>query len=594
MPDMRRMAARMPLAVAGAVALAVVLLVHGFVPGLITDGPWDYLLEGDMRCLDQLGAHALTSWCHAYGQPLGYPFLSSGPLAFAGWAFMEVTGLGSYAGYLFAGALFDATALAGGYGLLRTLGTGRVVALIGALAYLLSPTVVGMGGFGGTFSGVALLPAYALLDLWLIRAFERGDRTVIAMVAAGYVAAKTCALFMDGYSFVFWALISAALWAWPVLRPGVAMRRRIVQAGTVVGASAVAVASYWLYVPAVADASPMDVFRSMGLDLSTLVLPTHYVWVFDLVGATSDHTTLWGDGTNSAYNYVGVVGLGLAGVGLVMLRRRPQVVALAAAGAIAFGLSLGPSLKIDDVRGPAQTQPTSQSYMMPTGRATVDFPWYRVYRVPGVANMRATYRWSAVTRFALVVLAALAVDRLMRRTRWRMAAGALAVLALVETAPNVPLLVSEHRDFYDSRGAMRASVVGDLQAATRPGESVFFLSPDGIYNDYLANFLVPTARLTSFNAGGDKNALLTRDAWPRPIAAVSRPQVDAGDVVRALESGDVDVVIAPLFHLRWAAYSWPPPQSGRRAARRRFARLVDDPRLNARVYPWFTTLRLPR
>jgi hypothetical protein len=594
MPDMRRIAARMPLVVAGVVALAVVLLVHGFVPGLITDGPWDYLLEGDMRCLDQLGAHALTSWCHAYGQPLGYPFLSSGPLAFAGWAFMAVTGLGSFAGYVFAGALFDAIALAGGYGLLRLLGTGRVVALIGAVAYLLSPTVVGMGGFGGTFSGVALLPAYALLDLWLIRAFERGDRTVIAVVAAGYVAAKTCALFMDGYSFVFWALISAALWAWPVSRPGVPMRRRLVQAGVVVGASAVAVAAYRIYVPAVADPSPMDVFRSMGLDLTTVVQPTHYVWLFDLVGATSNHSALWGDGTNSAYNYVGLVCLALAVVGLVTLRHRPQVVALAVAGAIAFVLALGPSLKIDDVRGPAQAQPTSQSYMMPTGRATADFPWYRVYRVPGVANMRATYRWSAVTRLALVVLAALAVDQLLRRPRWRVAAGVLAALALVETAPNVPLLFSEHRDFYDSRNAMRASVMPDLRAATRPGDSVFFLSPDGVYNDYLANYLVPSARLTSFNSGGDKNALLTRAAWPRPIAAVAGPQVRANDVVRALESGKVDVVIAPLFHLRWAAYSWPPPESSRQAAQRRFAALVDDPRLRARVYPWFTTLRLAR
>lgn len=584
----------MPLLVGGAVGFAVVLLVHGFVPGLITDGPWNYLLEGDIRCLQHLGAGALTSWCDSYGRPLGYPFLSSGPLAFAGWAFAEVTGLGSYAGYLFAGALFDAIALAGGYGLLRMLGTGRVVALVGAVAYLVSPTVVGLGGFGGTFSGVALLPAYALLDLWLIRAFERGDRRVTALVAVGYAAAKTLALFMDGYSFVFWVLISAALWAWPVLRPGVAPRRRIAEAGTVLGAHAIAVLAYWLYVPAVADPSPIAVFRSMGLDLSTLVLPSKNVWLFDVIGAASDHSDLWGDGTNSAYNYIGVAGLILAGVALVTYRRRPQVVALAVAGVVAFGLSLGPSLKIDDVRGPAQAQPTNESYFMPPGRAAVDFPWKRIYRVPGVANMRATYRWSAVTRLALVLLAALAIDRLIRRPRWRLAAGALAVLALVEIAPNVPLLMSDHRDFYDSRSAMRDSVAPDLEAATRSGESVFFLSPDGVYNDYLANYLVPSAGVTSFNAGGDKNVLLTRDAWPRPIAAIAQPKITGDEVVRALESGDVDVVIAPLFHLRWAAYSWPPSESSRQAARRRFAPLVDDPRLSARAYPWFTTLRLAR
>lgn len=62
------------------------------------------------------------------GGPVGFPLLSSGPLVSLGVAFMKLPGGGSYGGFLLAGAASCAFALAGGYGLMRRVGTGRAIA----------------------------------------------------------------------------------------------------------------------------------------------------------------------------------------------------------------------------------------------------------------------------------------------------------------------------------------------------------------------------------------------------------------------------------------------------------------------------------
>jgi hypothetical protein len=583
------------LVLAGIPLLALVLLVHGLVPGLVNDGPWDYLIEGDMRCLSAMGSEALTSWCDWYGNPNGYPFLSSGPVIFLGWALMDGLGLSSYAAYLVSSAVFDAVALAGGYGLMRVLGAGRVVALGTSVVYLLAPTTVGMLAFGGTFTGFTLLPTYALVDLLVMRAFASGGRNLMIGAAAGYAAVKTGALFLDGYSFVMSALLSAALWIPWLLRGGAPGRARALGLATLVGGHLVAVLAYNLYAPAVFDPNPLAVTRSLGLDLSTLVEPTDLIWGADLLGIGWDHGDLWGDGTNSIYNYVGFACVVLAVVAVATRRREPYVWSFAVAGVLALVLALGPSLKVGDAHPPAGERAAFQSYLMPEGAAIADLPWAGAFTLPGLETMRATYRWSGLLRLALIVLAALAIDRLARQRRTRLLAGVLAALAVVEIAPNAPTLVEDHRDNYANLGAVDAEVVPDLAAATRGSRHVFFLSSDGTPStDYLVNYLAMTSRVRAFNAGGDKNALYAQSAWPQPIGALARPELTPAAVRQALASGSVDVVIAPYFHTRWAAQFWPPRGAEQQAAKRRYAPIVKDRGLAVRQYRWFSAIRLRR
>jgi hypothetical protein len=54
----------------------------------------------------------------------------------------------------------------------------------------------------------------------------------------------------------------------------------------------------------------------------------------------------------------------------------------------------------------------------------------------------------------------------------------------------------------------------------------------------------------------------------------------------------VNVVVVPFFHLRWAAYAWPPSGSERAQARATFGAILRDPRFRVRESNWFATVRL--
>jgi hypothetical protein len=577
---------------AGAGFLFVVLLAHGFLPGYVNDGPWDYLLEGDMRCAHAMGLSALTSWCSASGLPHGYPFLSGGPVIFVGWLLMGLTGMGSHVAYLLANATFDALALAGGYGAMRLLGAGRMIALGTSAAYLLAPTVIGLRDYGGTFTGYTLLPAYAFADLLLMRLVERGERRLLAAGVAGYAAIRIAAVFLDGYSFVGSALVAVVLWGWWAVRAAPPRRRRLLGVAACLLAQALAAGIYALYAPPLVDPAPLGLFRSMSLDLVTLVRPTEFQWLPHLLGLQGGYLQLWGDGSNAAYNYLGFACVGLAVLAVVRRRRELPVPALATAGLIALVLSFGPSWKVNATHPPLPAHPTYRDYLMPAGDAALSVPWGGAYAtIPGVDQMRAAYRWSGVTRLALILLAGLAIDGLARDPRRRWLAGALTVVALAELAPNVPRLQAVYRSFHASRTALTETIVPRLAAATKRGERVYFLNDEGRFNDYLATYLTASTGLRSYNAGGDKNALYARLSWPKPIAAlaVANPSPDA--VAGALRSHAVDVIVAPYFDLRWASYVFPPAPADELAMRQAFAPILRDRRFEVRRYRWFATVR---
>lgn len=599
MPRARLPPHAVALVLASVPCVLLVLLSHGLLPGLINHGSIDMLSEAAIRCTHDLGLSAFTSRCHRFGEPLGYPLLTGGPVIAVGSVWMLVPGVNGYAAYLLAAATFETIALAGGYLLMRRLGAMRTVALITATVYLISPTVIGMRTFPGTFTGYLLFPAYACVDLLVIDAVQRRGRRGIGIALAAYAFVRTLSAFMDGYSFVASALVSALVWGAWLWRSDATPRRRALGLAGLVGANAVAALLYELYVPGSFAKDGLDLFRSMGLDLSTLVEPSEFVWFADLLGLSANHYDLWGDASNANFNYVGIC-CGALAILYLATRPRPQpvVIGLAAAGAIAFALSLGPSLKVDDVRmvASASASPLARDqYAMPASAADLSLPWGELHTaLPGIDSMRASYRWFGVTRLALVVLAGLAIDRLLRRRDRRTLALVVAALAIVELVPNLPDMTSQHRDERRSVVAFRSSAGAELKRITRPDERAFFLNYDGEHNDFAANDLASRRPLRVYNAGGDKNASLAGQSWPVAIQAIARPEVTPDDVVNALDDGLVDVVIAPLFHLRLAAYGWPAGDDQRAAAEQAFAGIFADPRLRVVRTPWLAAIRRAR
>lgn len=570
------------------------LAVHGALPGLVNDPSIGYLVEGSITCMRNLGFEAITGRCPTLGEPFGYRFLTAGPFIALGTLLTYLPGVGSGGAHILAWAVCLAAALAGGFHLVRRLGAGPLVALGTSFAYLVTPTVIGMRGFLGTSVGFVLLPVYVLADLIAIEAAGKRSGRRLGAVFAAYCLVKTVAAFMDGYSFVASSLISLALWGdWALRSRSLPRRRRLAGLGMLAGATAIAYGAYALYTPpGPADAQPIQVFRSLGLDLATLVAPTRYIWPAAGFGYDTSINRLWGDGTNAAYNYAGFGCLLLAAACLFLRRRDRRLLALAAAGLLALVLSFGPALKVGVERGPTGPVPAYESYLMPEGLAP-EMPWSGLFTtVPGVNSMRASYRWFGITRLVLVVLAGLAVAALVAPGgRRRLLGLSLAALALVEVAPNLPLLLQQHRTGRVAMETVSREVGQVLSASTAPGERVFFLNYDSEHNDWLAHYLAPHAGLRAYNAGGDKNAQLAAAGWPEEIAALAGPEVGADAVLTSFTSGHVDAVVAPYFHLRRSTYAWPPSGEEQDAARRAFAELLDGPGLEVSEQRWMAIIR---
>ena len=571
--------------VAGLGALVLVLLAHGVVPGQIGSTDDAYLTQGAILCEHHLGLQALTSSCHAFGQPLGYPLLTNGPTIALGAIAMRL-GASLNGAYLIASAVIEIVALAGGYALARRLGVRRPVALWAAALYLLAPTTVGLIAFPGTGAGFDLLPCYALADLILLERLNQRRSRLLILVLAAYVAVRIFALFMDGYSFAASTLISLSLWLFN--RNDLKSKRRWIELGVIVAANGIAVLVYKRYQGGSYPLSPLPVFRTMGLDLQTLVAPTQVQWIPHMLGWTSDPTRLWGDGSNSTYNYIGIACVVLAIAG-VRTRFGP---ALLCAGVIALIVALGPALKVDDVR-PAGSLAANSAYAMPAHAATFELPWGNLFtKIPGLNETRAPYRWFGVTRLMLLMLAALGIERGLRRDRLRILVLALAVLGTLELLPNFPALGREYRAQNTYVRTLTDSVGQELRTLTHPGELVFFLNVDPSQDDFLVNYLTPNAGLLTYNAGGDKNVYLSMQRWPPQILALATSPVTPAAVETALADRAANVILAPLFDLHTAVFSWPPTAAERAQALRSFRPIFNDPRLSVQRRRWIVSIRL--
>ncbi|MEX2588150.1 MAG: hypothetical protein WD602_09200 [Actinomycetota bacterium] len=575
-------------------ALFVVLLSNGALPGMANYSASAFVVEGRIRCLNQTGVSAFALRCEALGFPFGYPVLTGGPLVGVGALLMLIPGVGSGGAYIASSAIWLSIALGAGYFLVRRLGAGPVVALGTATVYLISPTVLGLHGFGGTFFGFALLPAYVLVDLAMGDALKSNGRGRALTVLAILLAVRVLALFMDGYSFVASALLGGLVWLdWALRGDDLRRSRRWGGPSMYLLGNLGAVALYMLHAQANYSRAPLALFRSMGLDVTTLWLPTRSLWFAKELGLAVNHSGLWGDGTNANHNYAGITCVVLAAAYLLLKPSDRRAVVLAAAGVLTLVLSLGPAFKVGEQRPPISGIPTHASYMMPEGEA-VELPWGGLFtELPGLYSMRATYRWFGVTRMALIILAGLAVAEMIRRpglARWT--AVVLAAVAVVELAPDVAARASVYRENRREINVVSEQVEPQLRAVTKPGQRVFFLNYDGSHNDWMVNYLAPAAGLVAYNAGGDKNAALSRARWPEEVRALAEADVAADDLYRSFYSGHVDAVVVPFFHLRHAAYSWPPSIEQQLDARMSFDEILSDERFEVESQRWFAVVSL--
>jgi hypothetical protein len=575
----------------------VVALGHGLIPRQLKQLSVTFAYTGLIECATKYQTFP-DPVCGLLGLPVGFVPLTDLPYLEVAAAVGKVTG----APALVTKAITDCLCLVGSalclVWLQRRLGVGWPISFITTATYLTSPYVLGHSQIFGHYIGVLMLPGYLLADYWFFGFFDRWRAwpgwARMTTVAVGYGSVHVIALFQDPYTAVMHAALSGTILIFAVRR--LVSRRAYRPTVAVVClwtlSMSVAIGLYEWHLPDGIQfgVMPIDFFRAQGVDVVSFFIPSPRLLWSRLagVGVQWDSFIYYGDGLNVNFNYLGYALLvpTLVFVAVAVRRRVARGdtfraafwMALAASAVLGLLASLGPSLKVHDVRISEQRDRVEfDQYLMPGEAATLTLPTEALFAsLPGIKHMRATYRWIALPKLILVLAFAMVASWLYER---RPALGvALALIAFGEQVPDLPRVTHRAQANYQEFVRFNEDVLAKMSSFLAPGQRVFFLSGE---NDYLANYLAPMLEVATYNVGGDKNQQVSSDRWPQSLRELFSRALSAEGLgpfaTEALASHEVDAIILPYFSLRWDAYHWPPGREKRDRRRLELLRGLDLP-----------------
>lgn len=499
---------------------------------------------------------------HAHDFGLPKPAAISFGLA-AAWSISLLLRFGLHAAdaYSMITAMWMSIAFFSAFLVARNLGNSRSFSILGATVWMSMPIIWYHTGYGFLALGMCLLAFYFLAAIKLFFIDPSVKRLPRFNVILYFIAA-ILAVFIDGYTFMMFAVGATILFLFLVktrieLRP--MLWRKVFPVH--IASFFLAYVLYALFIDkSNYGTSPIEFFRAWGVDLWFLAVPTAgFYWLSDILhlGAMRPRYMYFGD--SSVWISTFALPIILAGVvaWLQLIRKKIKLATGFFLVAIfGFYMSLGPSLKIHTQK-PLKLQinlPDQQSQamlkryaIMPTGNAV--FSKY----LPGFNDMRAAYRWTALEVFALWCLVMLAIVNTRRKRAWTFVLFVILLLNL----PDMPKRFQLCRHYREMFLQIEQQLVPALQQFIQPNEIVVFL-PWG--NDWLVNYLAPTAGFLTYNIGGDKNMFSAYHDWPNDMRATGPGPLDVTKVsagLSMLRNREADVLIIPYFDLLWGAHKWP-------------------------------------
>lgn len=541
-------------------ALAVVLALHGAVPFFATP-----TLGQAVWSTGFSESFINTSLFSIYAENFGAPEPAAIAFGLAGAypaSLFIAAGLHAADAYSAMSALWLSVAFFGAWRIGMLLRLRPMLSILCAMLWMSMPIIWAHSGYSMLSLGIALLPFYFWTALLL---FTHAPASLIRGALNGILFTLACvlAVFMDGYSFMMFAVGSSLLAFYLFVRCG-DLRRHLVTFVLPFHVFGFALA-YVLYAAYIGtsqyDPAPLDFFRGWGVDLSFLVIPTRGLhWFWDILGWSVLRSGREYFGDASVWTTTFCLPLIIAGlVGWWRTKAQNKLATgFLLLALIGFYMALGPSLKIDSTRPYELIEAGRMHPLMsddlafgPTGSE-----WLSA-NLPGFKNMRAAYRWSALGMLGLWGLVAMMLSRVEGRGRLLWASMLMLLILL-----NLPPLEKKwkcdmrHRDMFLQ---IDADLVSDLKSDLKQGELVAFLP---YRNDFLVNYLAPRLDIRTYNVGGDKNLSEARNQWPTTMKQFRMGLVDAKfsqRVLLLLARGEADAVVLPYIDMLWAAHAWPAP-----------------------------------
>ena len=554
-----------------------------------------YTALGKIECLSNGGMGIV---CDNAGYPEGSCIPFGLPFAYLAAFIRHSTGISPLNAYDLSGILFLALGWTGVFLIIRRFGGNLLFSISGSLLFFLMPIVWGKSSYAFLMWGFAVAPFFMWLDLWYFRT------RLYYLSFPVMLCSKCILLFMEPYTFVITFLFTASLmiYEFAAAKYRHKLDRALYLKEAVVLLSALAAyALYKAYIPggAAYNTMSMDFFRGQGIDLIALFYKGTRLYHFPTPWNISiaDSRLFYTDGESLRHVYIGIVLLAVIPLAIIFrtsLRRRNLL--LLGVGIIAFVLSLGPSLKINDRRDPNQlsdTHITVKDYSMPEDAATLSMPYAFVYKLPPIKYMRSVSRWHLLTMLSLIVTF-MALSSILWKHGYRGKLIALLIvgLAFAEYWPytkNRYALINSY-----TRGFERfnASALDEFKRIVSPDDIVLFLKPGGVANEYLSTYLCSMAKCRTYNVSGDKALGIARKQWPKLINDTAK-RPDAAKIEKILESNLASVIVFPHFDMRWNSYSWPPDDQTIELTSESVGKFRNgDDVLEYEKCEWFSTFRL--
>lgn len=557
---MNNLASRTGIAGAFLLALAFALFLHGAIPFLATPTLAQALWSTGFS--QSFANHSLLPYAYNFGEPEPAP-ISFGLAGAYPAALLIALGLHPSDAYAAMVAFWLSIAFFSAWRLGVKLGGGDYIPILAALAWITMPVIWVHSGYSMLSTGIALLPFY-FLAFWklFLESISHSRRYPVAIF---YIMACIISVFMDGYSFIMFAVGSSILGAYYFIFKGI-IRNHLLRFAFPVHVFSFAL-SYVLYAAYIGKAefggAPLDFFRGWGADVTFFLLPTQGVhWIWDLLGMSVPRSNRELFGDSSVWTTTYMAPLLIAGlIGWVATFSKHKISnAILIIALFGLYMSLGPSLKINSLTPDKIIQDGTIMQLMPAelAIAPTGSAWLSEY-LPGFKNMRAAYRWVALAMFGLWFLLLLWLSR-AETVSGRLAASIFCVVVIISNLPVPQKYLHSHPSYRDQFLAIDSMLRDDMRKVLSPDELVAFLP---YRNDFLVNYIASAVPVRTYNIGGDKNLVMARESWPATMREFEMGRIGpafADKVVWLLAQEDADAVVLPYIDLLWAAHAWPAPK----------------------------------
>jgi hypothetical protein len=543
-----------------------------------------------------LNDSVFSIWAHNFGAP--QPAYISFGLAGA-WLTAVFMRLGLHAADAYSAmiAVWMSVSFVSAYYLARNFSVTPLLSTMAATCWLTMPVIWAHAGYCMLSTGMALLPFYFLYSIKIFEersGWTSGIKRDEAAWLFLYPFICIISVFMDGYSFMMFAVGSTVLGLWSFLSNGGQNRKHLMLVSFPVHIVSLGVAYilYALYIGKFGfDTAPLDFFRGWGVDLTFILIPTRGMhWLPDLTGWSISRSPkfLFGDESVWITSFSIPVIIGAVWAVLISSQRKKLVIGLAMISLFGFYMSLGPSIKFNS------TKPSGEKLgaLMPERYAIApNGSGFLSKNLPGFRNMRASYRWGALGVFGAW---ALLVSSMSAENRRRTVFGSVALMGIVMLL-NLPNPSFKWKNYTSNRSMflrLESDLVEDMRMFLHPGERVAFLP---WRNDFLANYVASKLNVVSFNIGGDKNLEDARKHWPAIMRDFPIARVDdgfAGRVYLMLARKEADCIVFPYIDMLWAAHSWPYPAKFKEQFMPVIARLAGSGLVEITDRDFFAVVRL--